>query len=93
MKKILTILSVTALLGLAACGGDTVEEGDTTIVEGDSAPAMSAPVDSSAPVAEADGDGDSFSISKDGVRADIDDGDTSISVDADGDPSLTVSTD
>lgn len=87
LKKTFIALAAVSTLGLAACGDDTVEEGDTTIVEGADTTAVD-PVESM----PAEETGDSVSISEDGMSADINSGDTSISADVDGDPSLTVET-
>lgn len=92
--KTLTIaaLSTFAVLGLSACDSDTVEEGDMTVVEGEDA--YSAPVEDPAMDMGADAaDGDSMSISEDGVDATINDGNTSVNADLDGDPSVDVQVD
>lgn len=91
MKKIvLAAASATALFAVSACAeGDTTEE--TTIVEDDGAAMADTP--DTYVVEETDANGDSISISEDGVTADITDGDTSVSADVDGDPSLEVQVD
>ena len=91
LKKTLTALSAVALLGLAACCDETVEEGDTTIVEGQDP--MADPVEVELPSTTMDEDRDSVSIGENGMSAEINDGNTSISADVDGDPSLEVETD
>jgi hypothetical protein len=79
---------------LAACGSDPapVAEGDTTVVVEDNG---AAPAGGSAPtVATPDQDnGDRVSISEDGVRATIGDGDTRVTADVDGNPSIDVQVD
>ena len=98
IKRTFTALSAVALLGLAACG-DTVEEGDTTVVEGEDTMAEPVPVElpetnnyDTDPVGT-NPDGDSVSISEDGVAADINDGNTSVDANLSRDPSVTVETD
>lgn len=90
MKKIiLPALVAVSALGLAACdsAADAPAATETEVVteEVGTDPAMTEPV------MEAD-DGDSVTISEDGVNADINDGDTSVTADIDGDPSMTVET-
>ncbi len=83
LKNSFAALSAVALLGLAACADETVEEGDTTIIEDDTM------TPEPMPAPEMD-DGDSVTISEDGVQADISDGNTSVNADLDGDPSMEV---
>ena len=94
MKKIVSALSAVALLGgLAACSdNDTVEEGDTTVVEpGAMDPAASGSTDVNVDLPDSSmEDGDSVSISEDGVDANINDGDTSVDANLSDDPSLDV---
>ena len=94
MKKIVSAMTAFALLGgLAACSdNDTVEEGDTTVMAPDAttAPTDPAAVDVDVPEYPVEGDGDSVSVSEDGVRADINDGDTSVDANLSDDPSLDV---
>ncbi|WP_144096725.1 hypothetical protein [Croceicoccus sediminis] len=90
MKKIiLPALVAVSALGLAACDStaDAPAATETEVVteEVGTDPAMTEPV------MEADG-GDSVTISEDGVNADINDGDTSVTADIDGNPSMTVET-
>lgn len=79
---------------LAACGSDPapVAEGDTTVVVEDNG---AAPAGAAAPsVGAPDQDnGDRVSISEDGVRATIGDGDTRVTADVDGNPSIDVQVD
>lgn len=89
------LLAACALaVPLAACGSDPapVAEGDTTVVVEDNGVA---PATGNAPiVATPDQDnGDRVSISKDGVRATIGDGDTRVTADVDGNPSVDVQVD
>ncbi|GAA0283851.1 hypothetical protein GCM10009127_26600 [Alteraurantiacibacter aestuarii] len=90
IKRSLTALSALAILGLAACG-DTVEEGDTTVVEANTPEPAYVPAPSAAP-ADADNSsaGDSLSISEKGISATMNDGGTTISADIDGNPSFSV---
>ncbi|MES2700938.1 MAG: hypothetical protein V4647_15110 [Pseudomonadota bacterium] len=79
---------------LAACGSDPapVTEGDTTVVVEDNG---AAPAGGSAPVVVSpdQDNGDRVSISEDGVRATIGDGDTRVTADVDGSPSIDVQVD
>lgn len=89
LKLSLTALSAVTLLGLTACG-DTVEEGDTTIVEGTSAdPAYVPDV-----VIDADNEptGDRISIGEDGISGTVNDGGTTVTADIDGSPTMTIET-
>ena len=91
MKKIfLPALAAVAALGLAACdSADTAATDDAAVA----ADADTAATDDGTAVAtdvEAGGDGDSVTISEDGVTADINDGDTSVSANIGEDPSVTV---
>jgi hypothetical protein len=79
---------------LAACGSDPapVAEGDTTVVVEDDGAAPAAATAPTVATPEQD-DGDRVSISEDGVRATIGDGDTRVTADVDGNPSLDVQVD
>ncbi|WP_066559500.1 hypothetical protein [Croceicoccus bisphenolivorans] len=98
MKKIiLPALATVAALGLAACDGgepagtaeDTAAVDTAASAETGADTAMTEPV---AGGAAAD-TSDTVTISEDGVTADINGSDTSVSADIDGDPSMTVKTD
>ncbi|AKM08919.1 hypothetical protein [Croceicoccus naphthovorans] len=90
MKKIiLPALAAVSALGLAACGSETTPAAedaamadDTAAVDTTADTAMTAPVE--------EGDGDSLTVSEDGLDAQINDGDTSVTADIDEDPSMTV---
>jgi uncharacterized lipoprotein NlpE involved in copper resistance len=90
MKKIiLTAMLGTAALGLAACD-NAADEGDTTVITEEPAPAPTATetavVDPATPT-----DGSTVSVGPDGVEADIDAGDARVRTDGDG--TTTVTTD
>ncbi len=93
--RTLALLSACVLaVPLSACGDDPAPEaaGDTTVVvedNGAAAPAGAAPA-AAAPARE---DGDRVSISEDGVRATINDGDTRVTADVDGSPGIDVEVD
>ncbi len=88
IKFSLSAVSAIALLGLTACG-DTVEEGDTTVVATE--PADTGAYDAPAPESDVDAEtADSVTISEDGVTADISGGDVSVNADADGKPSAKI---
>lgn len=105
MKKlILPALATFAALGLAACDSSAPEAtatDDAAAAEAASAaangePAMSGEAAATATVpagaTAVSGTGDSVTVSEDGVNAQINDGDTSVSADVDGDPAVTVKT-
>lgn len=101
MKKILTVaLAGAASLALVACG-DSADE--TTTVTEETMVTEPAPMPTetvtTAPMGQAtedtDGDGDidgddRVTINEDGMQADINDGDTSVTADIDEDPGVTV---
>lgn len=94
MKKIIAAATAASLLSLAACAdADEATETETTIGEAETAPIDSGAVDTVRTEAQADGDGVRVGVDENGVRADVRDGDTSISVDADGKPSADIEID
>jgi hypothetical protein len=89
MKRIAFLFAGAAGLALAACGDADDAADDTAMVETETVPA---PVvtETTTVVEDLDGDGDSVTLDRNGVRADINDGDTSIEADIGEDPSVTV---
>lgn len=91
-KLVLAAMSATALIALSACAeADTTE--DPAAAEGDTEVNVNLP---EAPVEDGtamENDGDRISISEDGIDAEINDGDTRVRADVDGNPSLEVETD
>lgn len=85
-KTVLCLAALAATTGLAACGGETAT--DETVVVDDGAPAEGDTVVIETP--EVESDGDSVTIGSDGISADINDGDTSISADIGEDPSASI---
>ena len=86
-KLTLAALSGTALLALAACEQSEPVDAEEEIVTETAVDSLD-PVDSM----PAEETGDSVTIGEDGVDAQINDGDTSITADVDEDPSMTVET-
>ena len=92
MKSLAALTALAAALALGACVDNDAEDAgtETAATETVAVPATS----ETTIVREVEGeDGDRVSIDEDGVRADIDDGDTRVRADIDRDPSLTVETD
>lgn len=97
MKKILiSAVIATSALGLAACGEEATTTDDTTVMQDDAdgtsvddgTAAVEPMVD---PAVDGTTDGaDTVSVGQDGVSADINEGDTAVSVDENG---ATVTTD
>jgi opacity protein-like surface antigen len=91
MKKIIAAATAASLLSVAACAdADEATETETTVGEAETAPIDSGAVDTVQTQPEVDGDGVSVGVDENGVRADVRDGDTSVSVDADGNPSAEI---
>lgn len=90
MKTLPALLAGAALLALAACGGSADDPAETTVVE--TTETVPAPTVTETTIVEdgPDSGDDSVTISEDGVTADVDDGDTSVTADIDEDPSVTV---
>ena len=86
-KLTLAALSGTALLALAACEQSEPVDAEEEIVTETAVDTLD-PVDSM----PAEETGDSVTIGEEGVDAQINDGDTSITADVDEDPSMTVET-
>ena len=96
MKKIiLPALVAVSALGLAACDGAETPAADDAAVAADAgADAEAAAADAEGTVAaDVDADGNTVTISEDGVTADINDGDTSVSANIGDKPSATITTD
>jgi len=86
-KTIICLVAIAGTTAIAACGNEAPAD-DTVVVEDDAAPA---PVVIETPAAQADGD--SVTIGTDGVTADINDGNTSVTADLDENPSATIKVD
>jgi len=91
-------LAATLSLTLAACADEETAQvdslaGDTSIIIEDN----DSPRDMAADMPAADmapaNDGDAVSISRDGVQATVNDGDTKVTVDGDGDPGVNIQID
>lgn len=96
MKKIIAAATAASLLSLAACAdADEAAETDATMGEVETAPIDAGAVDTERTVTtgEVDGDGVRIGVDGNGVRADVRDGETSVSVDADGNPSADIEID
>lgn len=87
-KSVLSAFAAVAAIGLAACDNTEAPE---VVTAGGETETASEPVGTE-PVATGE-QGDSISISEDGVTADINDGDTSLSADIGDDPGVTVTND
>lgn len=93
MKKLAILSASVAVLALSACG-DADEPADTTVIanETTATPVPGPTVTETATATTVvDGDDvDSVTIDSSGVRANVKDGSTRVTVDADGNPSVTV---
>ena len=91
MKTIHVAAAVAGALSLAACSDEGVEE-SAVYGSADDAASGSASIAADADTGVTDGTapGDSISISEDGVKADVDNGDTRIQADVGNNPSMTV---
>ena len=95
-KTIFALAALPAVLALGACGEAATDEATTDDMATDTT--MEAPVDgtmagdTATDGTMADDDGMSMTASEDGVTADVNDGDTSVSADISDDPSATVET-
>lgn len=95
----LCAIALTLTLGLAACGDAEApaDQGGTVVPEGENwtaAPDQEGAVDVQLPETPVElntaGSGDSVSVDKDGVSADVGDGDTRIKAETGESPSLSV---
>lgn len=93
MTKIIAA-AAASLLSLAACADtDDTAETETTIGETETGPIDSGAADTMGTATttdEMDGDGVRVGVDENGIRADVRDGDTSVQVDADGNPSADI---
>lgn len=91
-KTVLALISATAVIGLSACADNEPAE-EEVAAEGEGDVQVNLPQTPVVPATPAPEDGDRVSISEDGVSAEINDGNTSVTADMDGDPSLEVEVD
>ena len=89
MKRLAFLFAGAAALTLAAGGDADDDAADTAVVETETTVPAPAVTETTV-VEDVDRGGDSVTVDRDGVRANINDGDTSVEADIDEDPSVTV---